>query len=616
LAIATTGGVLSGLVLWPESLFPAGLVDLFAGMLFVGLACYCLGLLTARKASTFTSALCALPLALILNLLIVIKGFELPLICITTLFIGASLAGLLKPSQHHLRTVFATGLQVMVLLGITIFLGRHSCEVALVAKLPPGADYVMVRDSGLLLRENENDLDSKPIIGVTGDMDSFGLPTRRNRYEIHYSLASLGIADYLESREPRGGRIQLDYFGYYWGIYLDQARGLIVSRGDRHEFYIGPQGISKTPDNNLGRFLRPIIYRGRLDRWSVVYDQRTNCFFAIDIKERTVRRGPKLIDPACRPIDVVGSDHGLEDCSVYFSKRYGRGGQTVYGTTDYLAALYESGVLDLFDRETLQLSGPAGHLPRPRTLFGWGSGKPKDLLAYDVELLAAEDQRKYIGMAVASLSRQGTSLALAVFDREGKQVKTAYSKSGFFDVPGGPALTITKYLFESLHPPVLTLASFFTAYSFEARSTHRALFLMPNSFVAMARDYEGNIFYALMIALLLMLPALLFAALLSLRVARDAKTVGLSHNARRLWVLGALAFGLAGYITYRLTRPKITLVTCANCGRPRRPDMDKCHRCGSVWQVPELTPPTWRVLDKKGQIRPGTPGPAEESTTE
>jgi uncharacterized OB-fold protein len=39
------------------------------------------------------------------------------------------------------------------------------------------------------------------------------------------------------------------------------------------------------------------------------------------------------------------------------------------------------------------------------------------------------------------------------------------------------------------------------------------------------------------------------------------------------------------------------LVTCANCGRMRRPDMEKCHRCGSKWYVPELIPPTWRVLD-------------------
>jgi hypothetical protein len=144
---------------------------------------------------------------------------------------------------------------------------------------------------------------------------------------------------------------------------------------------------------------------------------------------------------------------------------------------------------------------------------------------------------------------------------------------------------------------VLTLASHFTLYSFDARSTHRALFLIPNSFVAMARDYKGNTFYKFLLVLLLMLPGILFYALLGWRVTRDASTIGLSSNARRYWLIGTLVFGLSAYITYRLTRPKVTLVTCANCGKPRRPDMEKCYRCGSKWDVPELTPPKWRVVD-------------------
>ena len=188
--------------------------------------------------------------------------------------------------------------------------------------------------------------------------------------------------------------------------------------------------------------------------------------------------------------------------------------------------------------------------------------------------------------------------SVAVFDKDGKKIKSADSKSAFFDMPGGPVLTITKYIFESLHPPVLTLASYFTAYSFDARSAHRAMFLMPNSFVAMARDYEGNIFYMFLLVLLLMLPSILFTSLLGWWIARDAAIIGLSKNASRIWLAGTLVFGLPAYITYRLTRPKVTLVTCANCGKPRRPDMEKCHHCGSKWDVPELTPPAWRVLDK------------------
>jgi len=66
---------------------------------------------------------------------------------------------------------------------------------------------------------------------------------------------------------------------------------------------------------------------------------------------------------------------------------------------------------------------------------------------------------------------------------------------------------------------------------------------------------------------------------------------------RSFWAFLTPAFGLAGYVTYRLTRPTITLVTCANCGKGRRPDMDTCHHCNSEWDIPELVPPKWRVLD-------------------
>ena len=178
------------------------------------------------------------------------------------------------------------------------------------------------------------------------------------------------------------------------------------------------------------------------------------------------------------------------------------------------------------------------------------------------------------------------------------------SKSVFFGRPWSPALTIGKFLAENLHPPILSVASFFTASAFEAASGHRALFFLPNSFIAMkAGDRQENVAERFMSALWLILPSIILAIWLSIRVSKDAVTLGLSENARLYWIIGTLAFGLTAYITYRLTRPKITLVTCPNCGKMRRPDMAKCHRCKSDWHVPELIPPAWRVLDVGEQIR-------------
>ena len=76
-------------------------------------------------------------------------------------------------------------------------------------------------------------------------------------------------------------------------------------------------------------------------------------------------------------------------------------------------------------------------------------------------------------------------------------------------------------------------------------------------------------------------------------------------------LLGTFALGLPGYLTYRLTRPKITLVTCRNCGLGRRPDREKCHHCGSLWHVPELIPPAWRVVEEGNWgVEESQPGPA------
>ncbi len=632
LALAITGGILSGLLLWPESLLPDGLYYLFIGMFLTGFACYCFGLYVGCKAQTFTGAMCVLPLVVILVSLIVIKGFGWPLIVIALLFIVASLLSLMRTSAYYPITILATGFMVLALLAIPFYWGRYLCDVAFVANMQRVVLGIKISPSGLPLFAYRTNPNSHSLLIANAGIESFALPTRRR--EVHYILGTLGIIDYLQSREPGGQRIRLGHFGTSWNPYFDKGQGLLVDRDSsdsRHRLYIGPKGMLTTPDTNLGRFNSPVIAKG------VVYDREYRCFFAIDLKNQTVRKGPVLNDLTRRPVDIIDV-HRPEACSVYFTRPHGRMYQVVRQTVDYLPVLDESGCIYLLDPKKLELVRYAGILPRPQTLFGWGSRKPNNLLAYDIEIIATVAQREYtyIGMIAASLSRPGTSMALAVFDMEGKEVRTAQTravpydvrvsetglhpprtpsaKAVLFDVPLGPEMTITKYLLECLHPPVLTLASFFTAYSFEAGSTHRALFFMPNSFVALLRDREGSIFFTFLIALLIMLPAMLLSGFLSWLVVRDAIAVGFSSNSRRLWMLGTLAFGLTAYITYRLTRPKITLVTCTNCGKMRRPDMAKCHRCGSKWNIPELTPPAWRVLGGEELIQDSSP--AEETATE
>jgi len=201
-----------------------------------------------------------------------------------------------------------------------------------------------------------------------------------------------------------------------------------------------------------------------------------------------------------------------------------------------------------------------------------------------------------------------------VLDETGKLIKTEYTKTAhsegarrtyvpsskavLFKRPWAPAFTTARYLLENLHPPILTVTSYFTGYSFEALSGHNAMFILPNSFVAMlGRDVVENAAAKLMFVLLLMMPSIVLSIFLSRLVGKDAKRTGFGESARLYWIIGTLCFGLSAYITYRLTRPKDTLVTCRNCGKLRRPDMNLCHLCKSRWDVPELLPPAWRVLE-------------------
>ena len=651
--LAITGAILWKLLGPPDFLYYDWLTDTFIGLSLASLACYCLGLIAARRADTFASALKALPLVPILMLLIIIKGFGWPLLVVLLPLLGVFLLRCSKNDSNHLMTIITTGLTSLILFFVPLHFGRNFSDELLITKIKANTN---VSPSGLLPAEFENDPNVMKYSTASSrvSVDCWRRCIVRHLFGKHwyelfdnfevgqYFLESTGIIQYFESLE-RGRRFVYSptlFRRPYHLVHLDQDRGLlvyyrtIVDRWDDEftwhwnevfKLYAGPKGASTIPDNTLGRFVSPIVnYRfnyifNRLIRppTCIIYDEDYRCFFAVDFKNQTVRRGPEVQDSSFRPVNIsskansVSLDGGFSRPSDTYTRR---GPMGALASSGYFPVVDDSGQIYLLDPNTLKLDGPAGHLPRPKTLSGRASSKPMDLLDYFVQPVAiipydkrpaygnfpaygiSDKTGEYVGLVAGSLSRQGMWTSVAVFDKDGKKIKSADSKSIFFNVPGGPALTITKYIFESLHPPVLTLASFFTAYSFDARATHRALFLMPNSFVAMARDYEGNIFYMSLLVLLLMLPGIMFAALLGWRVARDASIIGLSNNARRFWLAGTLVFGLVGYITYRLTRPKVTLVTCANCGRPRQADMDKCHRCGSKWDVPELMPPAWRIV--------------------
>jgi len=404
-------------------------------------------------------------------------------------------------------------------------------------------------------------------------------------------------------------------------------------------YFAGPNGVSETASASLGRFTEPITDKMFFKEKLGLYEVKQRRFYLIDFDERKVTAGLELASGDKRePVAMGEGDYftgpgwmppAAKDVNDEWKTKYTFLSDTIEpnerwigGSFDYskrhITVLDKSG--QIYEVNTVDWSiRDVGFLPVPRSLFSYGQqnafAAPRDLLNYQITpvyytLIRTKGNRspevkdvKYFGMCTSSLSREGTALAVAVFDPNGKLVcrgdtkgdggistaSAVYSRS--------PMARTTLFLLENLQPVVFEIASYLCGDRIEASAGHRALFILPNSFVGMLGRYDGTKFDREVFLPLLMGPSLILSVWLAFRVRKDATIIGLSGTAKKWWTVGTIAFGLSAYITYRLTRPKETLVTCQNCGNMRRPDMETCHRCGSKWEIPELTPPNWRICD-------------------
>ncbi len=385
------------------------------------------------------------------------------------------------------------------------------------------------------------------------------------------------------------------------------GRGSVQSR-----LYAGPDGVSDQPAKDVGRFVEPIVVRPAWPKWwkGIVYDGGSRQFCRIDFDGRRVAKGP-VIAAGLHPVQVGIPEKRESLVFVDWTPplRPSREGEKADYSNDMVrvgprAGMYagdQAMVLDkdsriyVLDVATLTLTGPVGELPAvgPRS-----SNRPKDLLAYAVRGLHVD--HRYAGCVVAAVAADGTDMELQAYDKEGHPIAWGehYSRVGFSQSPGASGALASRYVIECLHPLSLSLLSVVLGPRIEALAGHRGLLILADSFVAThAAIAESYVLDRLIWVAAMLLPAILLAVWLGWRVAHEAAVAGLSGPAARGWTIATVALGVPAYIAYRLTRPQVTLVTCAHCGNPRRPDMERCHRCGAPWQVLELAAPSWEVKD-------------------
>lgn len=526
--------------------------------------------------------------------------------------------------KRYLVRVFSIGIISLVMLSLVLFAARRLCELPKFVWFWPHQTVIKYSPSGLAgdyeLSDGVRDANTiLPSVAIarfnTWDFSWFGLGLTADREFVKWDLScdarsrSFFASNIVWPNLRKGSRER----GFY-ALYFDEDMGLFVycnsTRGRKGRWskqvhsYIGPDGFSDSYSANLKRFGDVEFYRAA--QRVLVFDHNEGRFYRMDFDSNQVQPGPSLSDSDMSGRDVVQIGHLAKNAHLllvdWIPPRYRSDNKCVNGRLNRFPShekafiLDATGRIDIFDIDQMRFVGPAGFLPSASPSADDIAARGRELFAYRV--IGVYDGDEYLGAVVAGLSQDLDGMTLTVFDKNGNKNTGDGRYMTLSSFPGGIALGICKGVLETFQPVVFGVGSYLTAPVFDAAGTHRAMFLLPNSYICMVSRFESNFYKRWFTFLLLLLPSVLLGFLLAGRVLRDAKSIGFSGRSRLWWFIGTISFGLAAYIAYRFTRPPDVLVTCTNCGKLRRPDTDCCHNCNSPWSVPELTPPSWRVLDE------------------
>lgn len=199
LAMAISRAAITGLLQWPESLLPQGLIDLSGALLLIGLACYFAGFLTRLYAKSLIASLCFLPLSLPLVSLFTIKGLGGPLAAVLVPFIVALFICVLALATHSRFAAAAFGFTSLELMAVLLLGARYSLDVARARVTLAASDEVEVTCHQQFHKRSEHywDAESFKVHGSTGFQ-----PFPAHHGQVHFLFRPLGLISYLQASAP------------------------------------------------------------------------------------------------------------------------------------------------------------------------------------------------------------------------------------------------------------------------------------------------------------------------------------------------------------------------------------------------------------------------------
>jgi hypothetical protein len=497
--------------------------------------------------------------------------------------------------------VLVTGLLTLILFSLALFWGRHLCQLVLTSAYfsgPARQDIMEVKVTKFIPEFDER-LKGFPIKVRLGEGVFF------NQY-LNYIYDSY-FHDFMVKNVRMDDLIALDSV-MSKAVYYDRKTGrLVLARFQRDISdravkwsakpiaFAGPKGVSSSDSSSLGRFGEsPLISRLGSTQEVFFFDRNARRYYLVDFDHKTVKESSEFAktDPYGYPL-VVGfhRDWGVRmDSRSYAEIPEDLRKRLIeyYPGKDNNLVLDRSGTIGRFDLNTMSfVSHQAGSL----------GDAPSNSFAYTFVPYSMDN--KYMGAAVMRLNRTLRWMDLRVFSEKGNLIKYEYRKLNPWIWEGGVTFSMINWFLENLHPPILDVATYFTADKISALEGQKSIFLLSESLLGQtSREMRDKYLWErIFVAFIIMSPSIVLICILIFQVNREAKFLGLLPESRRAWKYGILLFGLPAYITWRIVRPKEVMVTCKNCGKLRRPEFENCQHCKSLWHVPEITPPSWRVVE-------------------
>ena len=197
-----------------------------------------------------------------------------------------------------------------------------------------------------------------------------------------------------------------------------------------------------------------------------------------------------------------------------------------------------------------------------------------------------------IGYYFAAFSKDDT-LTVALYDKTGKMesIHTDKNQRNFLHNQSS-TLYLTRSAVENIPGPAIIAASYIFRDIYQPRQQWQTIFLMPLSVANYTASLKGN---NPLVYLSNSSFSIFIAICLLVLYTFNSRKYGLTKFESRYWLYLIALFGIMGYIAYFIARPKITKVTCSNCGKLRRPDQDRCHFCRADWDIPQLEKVNWQI---------------------